>query len=215
MPMNRYNRPPENRRYARRYERPQRRGNGCLVLIVVLIWGVLALLIGYQFFFRQQVSRQIGEQISQQLGGGATPAGQPGSPAQQIGEQAAGALPTAIAALPTGELRISDDEANAYLAAHAGSMQPVDSVVVRFLPGEMQADITALGSTSQARAGLALQAGRVIVVDPRIDGPLSNLIEPRDLISPLEQQLNDQLAAQGKRITDVRVEQGELVLLVE
>jgi len=60
--------------------------------------------------------------------------------------------------------------------------------------------------------GLALQNGRVIALNPRLDGPLGRLVTLDELLAPLEQQLNDQLKAQGRRITDLRITPGVLVV---
>jgi hypothetical protein len=190
--------------------RRRRRGNGCLLWLVALIWIVLLAVLAYRFWLRPQVSQYIGQQIGSQL---REQAG--GQANQQIEEGAAAALPTAIAALPAGEVRVSESQANEYLAARAGSLGPLDSVAVHFVPDELQADLGALGTTSTARMGLAVQNGRIIAVNPRLDGPLGQVIALGDLTRSLEKQLNDQLAIQGRRITNVRVGQGELVVTIE
>jgi hypothetical protein len=195
-------------RYRRPPLRPERRGpSGCLVLAVILIWAMLGLLLAYQYFVRGAVSQQIGERIGRQLAPQDTA---PPAPGQVAGEE-----PTIVAALPEGEIRITEQQANDYLTSHADQMRPLDSVRVRFVPGEMQADLEALGTTSTARAGLAIQAGRVTAVDPRIDGPLAAAVDLPQLVAPLERQLNEELGAQGRRVTDVRIEQGALVFTVE
>jgi hypothetical protein len=171
---------------------------------------VLLAVLAYRFWLRPQVSQYIGQQIGSQL---REQAG--GEANQQIEEGAAAALPTAIAALPSGEVRVSEAQANEYLATRAGSLGPLDSVAVRFVPNEVQADLGALGTTSTARMGLAVQNGRIIAVNPRLDGPLGQFIALEDLTRSLEGQLNDQLAIQGRRITNVQVTQGELVVTIE
>lgn len=202
-------------RYRRRRPEPRRRNRrlGCLV---ALIWIVLGLVLGYQYVLRPRVSAIVGREIGRQIGA-APGAAAPGAadPAGQIAEGAGSALPTAVAALPSGELRISEEEANAYIAANPDAIGPLDSVRLRFTPGLVEADLSALGQTSTASTGLALQAGRIIAVNPQLDGPLGALITIEDLLEPLQQQLNDELAAAGRRVTDIRVEQGALVLTVE
>jgi hypothetical protein len=112
-------------------------------------------------------------------------------------------------------LRVTEAQANAYLAERADSLKPLDSATIRFVPNEVQADLRAVGTTSTARMGLAVQDGRIIAVDPQLDGPLGQFIALPDLTRSLEQQLNDQLSAQGRRVTDVRVEQGALIVIIE
>ncbi|HWQ16031.1 MAG TPA: hypothetical protein VNL77_24740 [Roseiflexaceae bacterium] len=196
-------------RYSRRRPRSRNRALGCLV---ALIWVVLALVLGYQYFLRPRVSEMVGRAIGRQIGSG--PPGTTG-PAGQIQEGAARTLPTAVAALPEGEVRITEEQANAYIAANPEALAPLDSLRVRFTPGLVQAELRAFGQESTASAGVAVQAGRLIAVNPQLDGPLSALITLDDLLAPIQQQLNDELAASGRRVTDVRVEQGVLVLTVE
>lgn len=188
-----------------RYERRRSRV-GCLAWLVAIVWILLLALLAYRFLLREPVSRFIGQQIGQQLRSqvdAQTPAGPDG------------ALPTVIAGLPAGQIRISEAQANTYLAANADALGPIDSATVRFVPGEIQADLTALGTTSTARMGVAVQDGRLIAVNPRIDGLLGQFISAEELTDTLERQINDQLAAQGRRATDVRVEQGQLIVTLE
>src|SRR6185436_13754899 len=144
-------------RYERRRpERPRRRV-GCLAWLVALVWIILLGVLAYRFLIRPQVSRYVGGQIGEQLRSNI--GGQVG---QQIEQGAQNALPTVVAALPSGKLRITDAEANQYFAAHADALKPIDSVKVRFVPGEAQADIQAMGTISTARMNLAVQDGRII-----------------------------------------------------
>ena len=200
-------------RYERRQPERRRSRVGCLAWLVALVWIVLLGLLAYRYWVRPQVSSYIGSQIAEQLGGQV--AGQGGPVGRQIQEGAQQALPTVVAALPSGELHISEAEANAYFAAHTDALRPVDSVTVRFVPDEVQADIRALGAVSTARLGLVAQNGRIVAQNPRIDGPLDQVISLADLTAVLERQFNDQLTAQGRRATNVRIEQGELVVTIE
>jgi hypothetical protein len=200
-------------RYERTREPRRRNRNGCLMLLVALVWIILIAVVGYRYWLRPQISEYVGRQIGEQVG--AAGAGQGTNPQQQIEEGAAQVLPTAVAALPSGELRVSDEQANAYLAERAESLRPIESATVRFVPDEVQVDLQAAGISSTARMGVAVQNGRIIAVDPRLDGPLGQFIALPDLTRALEQQLNGQLASQGRRVTDARIEQGALVVTIE
>jgi hypothetical protein len=192
--------------YERRRSERRRSRRGCLTWVVVLVWIIFLGLLAYRYWLRPQISQyigsQIGGQLRSQIGG-------------QIQQGAQDALPTVVAALPSGELHISEADANQYFASHAADLRPIESVKVRFVPGEVQADVGAIGTVSTARMGLAVQDGRIVALNPLIDGPLEHVVSLPDLTKALEQQFNDLLSAQGRRATDVRVEQGELVVTIE
>lgn len=199
-----------NNRY--RQERPQRRGCGCLLPLVILVWLAVAVVLGYQYFVRPQVSQLIGQQLADQVGPAAS-SEDAEAPGDVINDQAAQAIPTIVAAIPSGELRISQDQANEFLSSQP--LGPIDSANVRFTPGEVQVDIKALGTTSTARMGLAVQDGRIITINPSIDGLLGQVLSLDELSSTIEAKLNDQLAAQGRRVREVQVNQGELLVTIE
>jgi hypothetical protein len=201
--------------YRRISRRPERRGRGCLISIVILIWVVLGLLLAYQYYWRPRVSQQIGEQISRQLAG--PPTALPGQPAPTAapGVVPAGVIPTLVAALPTGEIRISEAQANEYLQTNIDRLNPIEQITLRFVPGTIEAALVALSATSTARMGAAIENGQIVATNPAIDGPLSNLVDVQDLIAPLQQQFNEEMNTQGRRVTDVRIEQAELVFVVE
>jgi hypothetical protein len=203
-------------RNERRPDRRRRNRNGCLALLVALVWIILLAVIGYRYWLRPQISQYVGRQIAEQVGAaGAAQAGATTLPQQQIEQGAAQALPTALAALPSGELRVTDAQANAYLAERASSLKPIESATVRFVPDQVQVDLRAAGFSSTARMGVGVQNGRIIAVDPQLDGPLGQVIALPDLTRALGQQLNDQLAAQGRRVTAARIEQGVMVVTIE
>jgi hypothetical protein len=192
------------------YRRRSRRRTTCLAWLVALIWIVLLGLLAYRYLARPQISRYIGSQIGEQLRSNIG-----GEVERQIQGGAQQAMPTVVAVMPSGELRIGEDEANQYFASNPDRFRPIESVRVRFVPGEVQADIGALGTLSTARLGLAVQDGRVVALNPRLDGPLDQVVSLADLTAALEQQFNQQLVAQGRRATDVRVEQGVLIVTIE
>jgi hypothetical protein len=187
----------------------------------MVVLGVLALLLfeGYMHLARPSLSSFLGEQVAVRLGLPANPAGtgQPGSGAleEQIVGQAQQSLPTAIAALPNGELRITDVQANAYLAANMEALDPIEGLQVQFVPGQVRADVRVFGMVSQMTAGLAVQDGQATLVDPQIDGPLGALVSIEEIVRPLEREINSLLRSQGQRLEAGRIEQGAIVVSIE
>jgi hypothetical protein len=200
------------------YRSERRRSRvGCLAWLVALVWVAVLAIFGYRYFLAPQVSQLLGAQINSKIGAAAPSpiAGQTPAPQAEVEQRASGALPTVVAGLPSGELHITEAQINSYLASQADALKPLDSATVQLIPGELQVAVKALGLSSIIHTGLAVQDGRVIAVNPRIDGPLGSLINAGDLAQTLETNLNNQLSAQGRRISDVRIEQGELVVTIQ
>ncbi len=192
----------------RRRERRRSGGRGCLVGLVSLVWIVLIVLLAYRFFLRPQVSAFVGDQIAQQLEQTNTANG-------QIEDAAGNAIPGVVAALPSGELRVDEARVNAFLATRQESLAPLESAQVRFGDGTLAADLMAFGTTSTLQLGLVAQNGQLVAVDPQLDGPLGQFISADTLLQSIQNQLNSQLSLQGRRITDARIEPGNLILTVE
>lgn len=200
-----------------RQERRRSRRIGCLASLVAMVWVVLLAVIIYQYFLRDAVSQLVGEQITERIQDEVPAAVDiPNVPSEeQIQEGAQQVLPTAIAALPAGEIRISEDQANTYITNQVNIPQPIEDVTIRFLPGQIQAEVQAIGTTSTATMGMVVQNGQLVALDPQIDGILSQFISASDLIQPIEQQINAELASQNRTITNIQIEQGEIIVGID
>jgi hypothetical protein len=187
---------------------PKRRGwfFGCLVALTVLVFLVLALVLGALFYLKPRLSQQAGDLLASQLD-------------QQIDRKvqeqfggAGGEIPTEF----SGQVVIPEAEVNDYIRANPQEIAPLDSATVQFLPDQMLATVSAYGLEGTAAAGIAIAAdGRVVVVDPHIDGALGYLLDANQLAQSLETQLNNQLAANGQRITSIAVQTGQIVAEIE
>ncbi|HMO57044.1 MAG TPA: hypothetical protein PKA05_04740 [Roseiflexaceae bacterium] len=181
-------------RRVRPYERPQRR-NGCLVALVLLIWVAVGLVVAYQFLVRPQISRQVGREVT-----------------ERVDQRGRGMLPTVIAALPEGEVQVQAIQINSYIAANLADLAPLEAAEVRFAPGRIIADIRAFGFDARATMGAAIINGRIVAVDPQLDGPLAQLISIEELLVPIEAALNDELMAQGRTYTSIEILQDTVIV---
>lgn len=203
-------------RPVQRSARPRRRGCGCLPLLAVSLAMLLGGLAGYLLAARAPVSRSLGEQLSVRMGATPVlPAGASQPDLAVVQQQAAILLPTAVAAVPDGTLVISEQAANAYLHANRAQFAPAEQVTVQFVPGNIRATAQVGGTTVRGSSGLAVQQGLPVLVEPRLAGMLGTLLDVEQMLAPLQQLLHDQLIQQGRRVTDARIEQGQIVLTVE
>ena len=159
---------------------------------------------------RDTVRQQLGQAAATPQNGAAVqPARQP-TPAVPALDIAG-----AVAALPAGEFTVTEAQANAYIAPKLPSLKPVDRLTVRFVPGEVQLQIGAYGLSSTAHIGLAVQQGKVLAVNPQLDGPLAGLIDLNDFIGPVQQAINDQLGAQGRSVRSITIGNGVITAEME
>jgi hypothetical protein len=196
--------------YGYRYDMPgspqrRRRGAGmtCLLVLTLLVFLLLILGALLLVFVRPQISRQAGQVIGNQL-------------EEQINTQIKARLGDASEIPPDfeGTVTITDAEVNQYISEHPDEIAPAESAEVHFVPGEVQASLTAYGLSGTARAGLELQNGRVEAVNPSIDGALGFVLDADQIASALEDALNTQLNSQGRRVTAIAIEEGTIVASV-
>lgn len=189
--------------YRTRPRRP-RQETSCLSLIVRLGVALVLIIALYAVLVRPRVSEYVGQEVARSVGG-----------STDTNDPREALLPTVVAALPSGDLVLTENQANAYLAANPAALAPLDSARLRFVPGEVQIDISAYGTTSQIRAGLVAENGQIAVVNPQLDGALGLAISIDDLTRILQEQINAELLAQNQRVQALRIEQGQMVVTIE
>lgn len=124
-------------------------------------------------------------------------------------------LEQVVAALPSGEITVTEEKLNAKIAARIKSLGPIDRAEIHFVPGALEVGMTVLGQDARVSSGLAVSSGRVVVINPVLDGPLALLISVDDLVRPIEEELNNTLEATDRYVRDVRIEQGQIVVMLD
>lgn len=198
-------------RYSRAPRRPRDSGRGCLGALAWFGVILLALIAFYGLLARPQISAYLGEQAATMLGGPAPAT----TTNPEIPPQAGSALSGAVAALPNGELVITEADVNGYIAANPQALAPIDSASLRFTGGQALVDLRAYGISGTASAGLDAQDGRIVVVNPQLDGPLGLALSGQEIAAAITNRLNAELASQGRRVESLRVEEGRLVLITQ
>jgi hypothetical protein len=199
------------------YSQRRRERGGCggaliAIALIALVGGLI-----YAFALRPMLSRAVGEQI----GGGPVPTLMPqgsqptsqGGLAPNLEAQADAVLPSAVAALPPGELVVSDADVNDFIAANPEALAPLEQATVSFTGGQAVVDMAAFGLSSSAAVQLGAEDGRIVVTSATIDGPLAMVLSSDDLAASLADKLNAEFASQGRSVEDVRIEEGQMVLV--
>ena len=178
---------------------------GCLRGCAAILFIAALLLLVYTFGLRPMLSRAVADQI----------APVPVATAVTIGGagRADGLLPTAIAALPPGELVLTEERANDFLAARPDAIAPLKTARLSFSDGRAIATISAYGVSSDAIVTLTAEEGRLVVTSARLAAPLAYVLSADELARLLAERLNAELTAQGRRIDELRIEEGRLILV--
>jgi hypothetical protein len=124
-------------------------------------------------------------------------------------------LPDAIAALPSGQIRLPENQVNAYLQANPDALEPIEDVTVDFQPGRVMADLYAYGTRNRVTFGLDMEGDEMVAVNPSLEGPLSYMLSFGEFLDTMEDLINDQMEAQDRAILGVQIEEDEIILLIQ
>ncbi|RMD80494.1 MAG: hypothetical protein D6823_03385 [Chloroflexi bacterium] len=175
-----------------------RESSGCLGQLARLSMGPLVIVGLALLLTRPQLSAAIGHRIADLL-----------VPSR---ETAIAPVPALIAALPNGTITVSEAAINGYLN-EIEAMLPVESVNVRLLSNRVIASVRAYGVTSVISSGIAVQDGRLVMIDPQLEGSLAAILSVRELTAVLNERLNAELVRQGRQIVAVHVDNGTLTIV--
>ena len=188
-------------RYERYRERP-RRGWGWIKALTVLVWLLLIGLLLARFVARPLITDLVEGRIAQRI------------TVPRTVEEAPPAEDVVPENPEPGSFTVTEADANQWVAEHRSELEGVEDVRFRFVPGEAQADLTIAGVTSTARAGVAVQDGRIVTVNPRLDPPLGLVVDVQPFASLIENRLNSDLATTGRTVTGVEIQQGQVVISI-
>ncbi len=187
-------------RYERYRERP-RRGRGWLSGLTALVWLLLIGLLLARFVARPLITDMVEGRVAQRI---TVPGSDPVVP--PVEESPPGT--------EASSFTVSEADANQWVEDHQSELQGVDSVRFRFLPGQVQADVSVAGVTSTAYAGIAVDNGRVVAVNPRLDPPLGLVVDVQPFVALIENRLNSDLATTGRAVTGAEIQQGQIVITI-
>jgi hypothetical protein len=99
-------------------------------------------------------------------------------------------LPQSAHAAGLVQRQFTQTEINQYLSNNIAYFWPVESIAVRLLPGEIQADVRAYGMSGTFRSGITTSNGRIVTINPQISGMLGWFVSGPQAAPFIEQQVN-------------------------
>jgi hypothetical protein len=197
-------------RYERYRERPRSRGRSCLISLTVLIWLLVLGFVAVRFYVRPSLTSYVNRQVAESINPQIPADDNPGAALRESLAQ----VPIGVS-VPPGEIRISENQANAYLAAYQQRLGGIDGLELRFVPDEVQAVISVSGISSTARARPEVRDGQIVAVDPQLDPPLGLILSMDDLLNAFQSRINAEIAAQGRRVKAIQVVEDAAVITIE
>ncbi|HKG25338.1 MAG TPA: hypothetical protein VKB09_06795 [Thermomicrobiales bacterium] len=111
-----------------------------------------------------------------------------------------------------GTVTLTEEEINREIGRYAGSYDPVKNVQVRITPDELRVGFDLYGVTSTYRGGVAVENGRIVVVDPELSGPAAQFLSAQDVAGILETQFASLMERSNVQPTAVRLRDGEITV---
>jgi hypothetical protein len=111
-----------------------------------------------------------------------------------------------------GTQRLTEDQINQELRRFDGSFDPVNNVQVRITPDDLRVTFDLYGVTSTYRGGVAVENGRIVVVDPELSGPAAQFLSAQDVAGILEVQFASLMERSNAQPTAVRLRDGEITV---
>jgi hypothetical protein len=115
----------------------------------------------------------------------------------------------------SGQIVLTEEEINRDIASYAAAYDPIKNVKVTMRPGELKITFELYGVSSNYRGDLAVDDGRIVVVDPKVSGPAGQLLDARDVAELLEAQLAVLMDRANVEPTSVRLSTGQLTVTTE
>lgn len=84
----------------------------------------------------------------------------------------------------------TEAQVNQYFQGILPYLKPVDAITLRFVPGQVQADVRAYGVSGTVYGNLAVSNGQIVTVNPQIYGFLGWFVSGATAAPYLDRQIN-------------------------
>ncbi len=140
---------------------------------------------------------------------------------QQIADNVGGAIDDkleSMAALPVdvgGRVTVVERDITSALRSSAGAYAPITDPRVALSRNGVRVTFTLYGAAHTLTGTLAVEDGRVVIVDPVLVGPASRLIDLPEVTAAAEEAIADMFARLGARPVSVKTSDDTLVIQTE
>ena len=117
-------------------------------------------------------------------------------------------------AAETTTLTINEVTINEYLDASDAWYDPISNVQIDFHDNEVVASFTLYGLSGTFSSGVTVLDGMIRLVNPSVGGAAGRLVDAGDIAQVIESELRVFVREQGRPITGVSVDEGEITLTI-
>jgi hypothetical protein len=159
------------------------------VLAILLILGVVAALGWFAGLpiVRDQLYTQVTEAVSRQVA----------------------SLDT-LSAKSTGEIVVTEKDINDSLRAHEKAYEPLKNATVQIDDGQIAITVDVYGTSSTYTADAKIEKGKLVLVDPTVDGPAGQVLSADELAEIIEGQFNSLMRRFDRTPTAIRLRDGSI-----
>jgi hypothetical protein len=165
---------------------------GCLGLLLILIVALAAVALVARPFLAEQVEDSAGEAIESAL-----------------------AEATLVPDLTAGTVVITESQINRTLRSRADDFDPVEDLRVQIRRSGIEATFTIYGIDATLTGKVAVENGRIVIQDPKLDDPAGRLIDVDTIAQDAESAINALLARSNLRATSAITTDDTLTITTE
>jgi hypothetical protein len=165
---------------------------GCIGVLLILAVGALLAWGGVRSVISNQVEDEISIGISNEL--------------RNVDQ---------VTVATSGRMRITEDDINDELRRNAKLYEPVKDASVGINPEEVTISFSLYGVGSTFRTKMAVDDGRIVLVDPSLSGPAGRLVDVNDVAVIFETEVAELLRRSNVRPTQVSLRDGSVVITTE
>ncbi len=120
--------------------------------------------------------------------------------------------PSATVAVPGERVVVTEEQLNEWLTRQEAELRPARDPRAEIEPTGVTVRFRVLAFEGAYRARPEAEDGRIVLREARLEGPLGLGLDSDVVTARLQQALNQQLLANGVRVTSVQLEHGQIIV---
>ena len=116
---------------------------------------------------------------------------------------------------PTGEIVVTEKDINESLRKHEKAYEPLKNATVQIEDGQISISVDAYGTSTTYTADAKIDKGKLVLVDPKVDGPAGQVLSADELAEIVEGQFNSLMNRFHRTPTAIRLRDGSISIATQ